>query len=183
MSLHSLGSYAIRAYRKLPESDPIMLDLVQSCVASLTIPPNLELSASDWRAKEHVKVQALFTLSSVPGALDMYWKGMRLLLSSAVPELSPSISPVSSLFWNSGYDDCCWKSITAEDVDNVLEVAIQFTDGGAELSERKTLFRKKEDKKKKKKGPEPVELSAVEVDNALLKLECLGEVRECLRFR
>jgi hypothetical protein len=163
----------------------MMLDLIRSCVASLAIPSQYELAAPGWRSKEVVKMQALFSLSSVPGALDLYWKGMRLLLSSAVPELFPSASPVSSLFWNSGCvhesrDSTPVAMVTPQDIESVLQVVVQLTDGGAELSERKTIFRKKEDKKKKKKdkGPELIELSALETENAQLKLECLGEVRE-----
>lgn len=181
MSLYSLGSYAVRTYPKFLESDPMMLDLIQCCVSSLAIPPNHNLSVSDWRAKEFVKLQALFTLSLVPSALDLYWKGIRLLLSSVVPELSPTISSVSSHFWNSGCDQSdSWKFITAQDIDNVLRLVVQLADGGAELSESKALIRAKEKKNKKQTGVELIQISQTEVQNALLKLECLCEVRDFL---
>jgi hypothetical protein len=120
---------------------------------------------------------------------------MRLLLSSAVPQLSPTRPPLCSLLWNSishhnnGITSPFSTTagvVSLQDIDHTLRVVIQLTDGGAELSDMKNLLRSKDTsssgkktKRNKKNGSEEVEslpINDEDVANALLKLECLCEV-------
>jgi hypothetical protein len=197
MSLVSLGSYAVRVYGTWSDHHQQINDLVHQCLSSLSPPLTTNPTTSgEWKAKEIVKIKSLLALSSVSGALEMYWKALRLHLSSAIPQLSPAHPPLSSELLNlislsrhshSDVPNC----VSPQDIERSLRVVIQLTDGGAELSEIKTLFprkasssggNKKKNKKKESEGggesiPNIVE---EEVTNALSKLESLCEVESPL---
>jgi hypothetical protein len=205
----SLGLYAVRVYGTWSDQHQQLInDLVHPCVAGLVprLPPNSPppptstgtyaspcTQIGEWKAKEIVKLKSLFALCSVSGALELYWKAMRLLL---VPQLSPTRPPLCSLLWNSishhnngitSPFSTTTGVVSLQDIDHTLRVVIQLTDGGAELSDMKNLFRSKDSsrgnskksKRNKKNGSEEVEslpINDEDVANALLKLECLCEV-------
>lgn len=175
MSTLSLGSYAVRNYNVFAERNPQVHDLINYNISSFN-----QSHGSEWRPKEIVKLQALLTLCSVYGALELYWKGFCVLLSSATPCLSPSTLHVSSLFFisNRRANDSDLPLVSRKVILSVLALVIQLTDGGSELSEFSSLFRKK-DKKPKKQDDDAhnvLNVSPEVIENSVKKLDCLCEV-------
>jgi hypothetical protein len=180
MSINSLGSYAVRHYLVDSSKNNLLKDSLESCALTLTVPSAHKSDSSNWRAKEIVRIKALYGLSTVPGALELYWTAFCLNLSKIIPELLPSEPPSCTKLWNVACSANLPPSailITSSDVDSILLVLIQLTDGGCELSDFKSVVaRPKESKKKRKQESPVVSLDGETISNALEKLNCLCEV-------
>ena len=176
MSVTSLGGYAIRNYDSIPNDNTIVLDLIDTCVSSLITPNEFKSSITIWKAKEIVKMKGLYILSKIPGALNIYWKVIKLTLIEIIPQFIPDMYVSYSSIWNQSIQKSP-RGISLTDVENVMNVIYQLSDGGCEFSQVKSLAQLSDDKKKKKeKNIEMVSISEDEVSNALSKLECLCEV-------
>lgn len=188
MSIISLGSYAVRKYSNwFHENQFLVKDLLDHSLASL-IPP-MQSNILEWKSKEFVKLQALFTISSIDNSLALYWKGFCILLSSSIPCLDPSRSSISSLLLNTTRQlqrnevPSSSLMVSRKVMLSALGIIIQFTDGGTELSNINSLFRKKDKKRKKQQVEENSEQEELvnhvtpnETTNALIKLDSLCEV-------
>lgn len=185
MSLTSLGGYAIRNYNSISkENTAIILDLIDNCVSSFIAPIEHKSNIGGWKAREIIKMKGLYVLSTIPGALNMYWKIFKLSLIDIIPQLLPQTYISPSFIWNQSHQQSN-RGLNLKDIDNVLKIIYQLSDGGCELSDIKSISTLNDDKKKKKdkekdkdkeKEKELISLNEDVISNILQKLECLCEV-------
>lgn len=178
MSITSLGGYAIRNYDIKLKDNTIILDIIDNCVSSLIIPNEFQSQSEKWKLKEKIKLKGLYTLSTIPGSLNIYWKVIKLTLADVIPQILPSIYKSFSSIWNQKIQKSS-VGICEKDLNNTMNVIYQLSDGGCDLSDIQSLVQlNNEDKKKKKEKKSETIVSYNEntISNILNKLECLCEV-------